>query len=468
MSSTAPDVAYAAPRKPRFFRSVLWNALVVGIGAFLAPGLYNAMSSTGAGGAQTPYLVQAGNSILSALLFLTCFLAPMVSNRIGVKWTFVVGTTGYVVYSASLYQNNRYGTEWFIYLGSALCGLSAGLFWCAEGSIMIAYPEPHTRGRYLSMWLAFRNSGSLLGGSINLAFNATGKTTGKLNYKTFIVFVALQATAPFAAMLLTPPEKVEREDGKKVNMGPKISTWDEIKASSRLLITKRSLLMLPLFWYATFPLSYAGNYLTLYFSTRSRALASLVAAIVQIIGNVIFGCFLDWQRISVNARGRYAYIFMMALAGGTWVYAAVVQTEFSSAAVPPALDWDDKGWARAWVLYILIQLNFSIIYNHAFWTVGGLAKHPSEIIRFTSIVRGVEAAGGAVAAGIASRKISLVIPMGVNFGLWAVAVIPAYFIIAQMGLDENGKLTEEQNGVRGDVSPADSASAEEKRRSIEA
>lgn len=63
----------------------------------------------------------------------------------------------------------------------------------------------------------------------------------------------------------------------------------------------------------------------------------------------------------------------------------------------PAFDWDDKGWARAWVLYIFIQLNFSIIYNHAFWTVGGLAKHPSEIIRFTSIVRGVEAAGGAVA-----------------------------------------------------------------------
>lgn len=149
--------------------------------------------------------------------------------------------------------------------------------------------------------------------------------------------------------------------------------------------------------------------------TRSRALASLVAAIVQIIGNVILGCFLDWQRLSVNARGRYAYIFMMALAGGTWVYAAVVQTGFSSAAgesqsdfgdrlelksplaVAPAFDWDDKGWARAWVLYILIQLNFSIIYNHAFWTVGGLAKHPSEIIRFTSIVRGVEAAGGAVA-----------------------------------------------------------------------
>lgn len=32
------------------------------------------------------------------------------------------------------------------------------------------------------------------------------------------------------------------------------------------MLSVQSLLMLPLFWYATFPLSYAGNYLTLYFS----------------------------------------------------------------------------------------------------------------------------------------------------------------------------------------------------------
>ena len=88
------------------------------------------------------------------------------------------------MYSASLYQNNRYGTEWFVLFGSAVCGLSAGLFWTvrfsseaviddqAEAAIMVSYPEPWKRGRYLSMWLAYRNSGSILGGSINLAFSA--------------------------------------------------------------------------------------------------------------------------------------------------------------------------------------------------------------------------------------------------------------------------------------------------------
>jgi hypothetical protein len=47
------DTAKDAP----FYRRVLFQATVVGICAFLAPGLWNAMQSTGAGGQQSPYLV---------------------------------------------------------------------------------------------------------------------------------------------------------------------------------------------------------------------------------------------------------------------------------------------------------------------------------------------------------------------------------------------------------------------------
>jgi ABC-type uncharacterized transport system permease subunit len=50
------DVAQTANGAP-FYRRVLFQATVVGICAFLAPGLWNAMQSTGAGGQQSPYLV---------------------------------------------------------------------------------------------------------------------------------------------------------------------------------------------------------------------------------------------------------------------------------------------------------------------------------------------------------------------------------------------------------------------------
>jgi len=43
--------------KRTWYRGVFFQATVVGLCALLAPGLYNAMQSTGAGGQQTPYLV---------------------------------------------------------------------------------------------------------------------------------------------------------------------------------------------------------------------------------------------------------------------------------------------------------------------------------------------------------------------------------------------------------------------------
>jgi hypothetical protein len=53
--TAADDVASAhaemsEPVKVSFFRSTLWNTLVVGWASFLAPGIYNALASTGAGG----------------------------------------------------------------------------------------------------------------------------------------------------------------------------------------------------------------------------------------------------------------------------------------------------------------------------------------------------------------------------------------------------------------------------------
>lgn len=56
---SAPPNDEVAPLDERYswYRGVFLNASVVGIAAFAAPGLWNAMNSVGAGGQQTPYLV---------------------------------------------------------------------------------------------------------------------------------------------------------------------------------------------------------------------------------------------------------------------------------------------------------------------------------------------------------------------------------------------------------------------------
>ncbi|KAH8657863.1 major facilitator superfamily domain-containing protein [Xylariales sp. PMI_506] len=418
--------------KYSWYRGVFFNATIVGITAFTAPGLWNAMQSVGAGGQQSPYLVMAGNAILFAIMTFTCLAGSMMVNRFGYRIALIFGTAGYVIYSASLYTNNRYGVVWFIYLGSAACGLSAGIFWATEGAIMLSYPEPEKRGRYLAYWLSYRNSGSILGGIINLAFNYQGKSTGKLDWRTYIVFVVLQCFGPAVALFLSAPEKIVRRNGTRVQLTERISNADEFKGLLQVLKRKELLLILPYFFYVTWELPSISSYLSLYFSVRSRALASLISAVAQVVATLIFGAFLDWTQIDLNRRAKYGYIFMMTLIGGCWIWGTIVQKGYSESR--PALDWDDSGFGRGWALYIFLQINFSLTYNFGFWLISFLAKEPKETARYMSIARAAEAAGQCISSGISSTSIPLIASLSINFALWGLATIPAWLVVRQIGV----------------------------------
>ncbi|KAF2995022.1 hypothetical protein E8E14_003819 [Neopestalotiopsis sp. 37M] len=443
--STTQDSVPVIPEEPKstsstdsysWHRGVFFNASVVGITAFAAPGLWNAMNSVGAGGQQTPYLVMAGNAILFAIMIFTCLAGSLMVNRFGYRTALIFGTAGYVVYSAALYTNNRYGTVWFIYLGSAACGVSAGIFWAAEGAIMLSYPEPEKRGRYLAYWLTYRNSGSILGGIINLAFNYRGASTGKLDWRTYIVFVVLQCLGPAVAFLFTPPEKVRRKNGTRVQIAERLSNKAEARGLLQVFLRKDFLLILPYFVYVTWELPYIGSYLSLYFSVRSRALASLVSALAQVVATAIFGAFLDWTKFDLSTRARYGYIGIMSLIGGCWIWGTIVQNDYTLH--KPALDWNDAGFGRGWALYIFWQINFSLTYNFGFWMISFLAREPREIARYMSLARGAEAAGQCISSGISSTSAPLTSALIVDFILWGLAVVPAWFVVRQIGIVYHG------------------------------
>lgn len=151
-----------------------------------------------------------------------------------------------------------------------------------------------------------------------------------------------------------------------------------------------------------FQLPYNSSYLSLYFSVRSRALASLVSALAQVLTTLLFGAFLDWTSLSSNRRARYGYIFMMSLIGGCWVWGTVVQVGYSQN--KPSLDWDDQVFGRGWALYIFWSINFSLAYNYGFWLIGLMARDPKEVVRYMSVARAVEAAGQCIASGISSTS----------------------------------------------------------------
>jgi len=65
ISVTAEDVRTSTKRL--WYRTTLFNAFIIGGVGFMAPGLWNAMNSLGAGGAETPYLVNAANALVFGL-----------------------------------------------------------------------------------------------------------------------------------------------------------------------------------------------------------------------------------------------------------------------------------------------------------------------------------------------------------------------------------------------------------------
>ncbi|KAJ3005268.1 hypothetical protein NUW54_g4416 [Trametes sanguinea] len=132
-------------KKPRWYRSTFYNALILGICNFLAPGIWGAMNSLGAGGEASPSLVNAANALTFCLMVLSCFFSSALVKWIGIKAVLIIGTMGYAPYAAGLYTNNRFGTQWLVLVGAALCGLSAGLFWMAEAAIALATPSRTTR-----------------------------------------------------------------------------------------------------------------------------------------------------------------------------------------------------------------------------------------------------------------------------------------------------------------------------------
>ena len=65
-----------------------------------------------------------------------CSLFGILANRIGIKPVLIIDTLGYAPYSASLYINNQYGTEWFVLFGGVTCGITLG------------YGDVKDRGKY--------------------------------------------------------------------------------------------------------------------------------------------------------------------------------------------------------------------------------------------------------------------------------------------------------------------------------
>ncbi|KAJ5534660.1 Major facilitator superfamily domain general substrate transporter [Penicillium freii] len=415
----------AFERLVRFYRSCLLQIIIVGLVAFCEPGIWTALNNLGAGGNAKPYLNNAANALTYGLMSVGCFLAGGVTNKITAKWTLFIGAAFYTPYAAGLYCNNRYGNEWFLLLGAALCGIGASLLWASEAAIAVGYPEEEKRGRYVAIWMSIRQMGPLVGGAISLALNVNTAHVGKVTYTTYLGLVAISSLgAPFA-LLLSQPQDVIRSNGTKIPYMKKTSLSVETRAIWKQLRNKYMLLLIPVFLAGQFGATYQGNYLTTYFTVRSRALASFLTAVVGAAANISTGLFLDLKFLSRGTRSKIVYIVVLVFVTTSWVWNAVVETKLSRMAEPPAFDLGDGPFFNsAFTVYIFFRFFYEVLQTYIYWLMAEIkgAQGDGDIARTTGILRSWESIGSTIAYAVGATHWPNLNQMALGFALWGVTI----------------------------------------------
>ncbi|CAG8258339.1 unnamed protein product [Penicillium nalgiovense] len=412
-------------RVARFYRSCLLQIIIVGVVAFCEPGIWTALNNLGAGGNAKPYLNNAANALTYGLMSVGCFLAGGVTNKITAKWTLFIGAAFYTPYAAGLYCNNRYGNEWFLLLGAALCGIGASLLWASEAAIAVGYPEEEKRGRYVAIWMSIRQMGPLVGGAISLALNVNTAHVGKVTYTTYLGLVAISSLgAPFA-LLLSQPQDVIRSNGTKIPYMKKTSFAIEARAIWKQLSNKYMLLLIPVFLAGQFGTAYQGNYLTTYFTVRSRALASFLTAVVGATANMLTGIFLDLKFLARETRSKVVYIFVLVFVTGSWTWNAIVETKLSRMAEPPAFDLDDGAFFNSvFTVYIFFRFFYEVLQTYIYWLMAEIkgAQGDGDIARTTGILRSWESIGSTIAYAVGATHWLNLNQMALGFSLWGFTI----------------------------------------------
>ena len=278
----------------------------------------------------------------------------------------------------------------------------------------------------------FRNFGNIIGGSVALGINHKVNQRGQVGYQTYLAFIAIQCLGCFLGLLLSNPEKVVRDDGTRIQAPRGINWRIELAEMRKLLRSRPTLLLTPLFWYFGWIQAYPGTYLARYFTVRSRALGSFMSAVVGTLATWLTGILVDlpWLK-NRKHQAISTYVLIAALNSATWIWAVYIQNEYWH--TNPVLDWANQDtFGRGFGLYLFERISLGMVENYIYWCISNLSDSPGDQIRYSSLLRGIETAGVAVGFGVQAVPTILIATASINFALWFIALPFSYYATLQV------------------------------------
>lgn len=84
---------------------------------------------------------------------------------------------------------------------------------------------------------------------------------------------------------------------------------------------------------------------------------------------------------------------------------------------------------------------------YLYFVIGSLAKNDAEVVRFAGLLRGTESAWQAISYGLTSVTVmGQVGGVYLNFGLCAVSLVPAWWVIREIGVSTGKGVDERSRG----------------------
>ncbi|SMR62192.1 unnamed protein product [Zymoseptoria tritici ST99CH_1E4] len=385
-----------------FYRSVLLQMILLGALSFVGPAMSDAISNLGGGGLRTPYLANLALSLSYGTGCLVALCGGPLINKLGIKWSCIIAAAVMPLKGSAYYVNAKYKQQVYLLLASILTGATSGLLYVAEATAMLSYPLQDDRGLYLGIWSAMRNTGSVLGGAVNFSNNYTRSKAGGIAWSTYLIFVGFECTGIIWALLLSSTRKVRRSNGETVPVSESASWKQEFIALWQHLQRKKTWLVAIPAFYSFFCGGTMSTYLSIHFSVRARALASLLVPSVTIPSVLIYGRLLDWTRFSQKTRAWLSFICWTLPNIACFIWIGIEYSNFGAGKT--ALDYklDTAHWFRAYAPCLLIYVTSYWCQLSLYWILGTFSTDVKASSRQGGLFRAFETAGQAVSYGINS------------------------------------------------------------------
>jgi len=436
---------YRGGRKVGFF-TITWYASpktqlgMVAFVCFLCPGMFNALGGMGGAGKTDAKLGDDMNTALYSTFAVFGFFGGWIVNTIGVRLTLAFGGLGYCIYAISLLASVHAHVRGFNIFAGCLLGICAGLLWTAQGTIMISYPHEAQKGRYFAWFWAIFNLGAVVGGLI--ALGQSIHTTANVNIPdgTYIAFIVLMFLGAVIALFLCNADDIIRPDGSKVVLmkNPSYKTefiglWETLRYEPFVI------LLFPMFWASNWFTTYQVNAVNgAHFSTRTKALNSILYYLAQIIAALAIGFALDIEHIrgtvirrTVRAKAAWGMLFVLTMViwGGGYAFAKqYTRGTVANPAFKPT-DYKMSGYVGPMFLYFFYGFYDALWQATVYWYMGALSNSGRRSANYVGFYKGIQSAGAAVMWSLDSRKIPFMNEFASNWALLSGALVVAAPVI---------------------------------------